>query len=390
MARVQSLDAFEFKGSAKTTWLFLRVTSTSGVAGYGEITHFGVEAGARQKLDALAAAAVGLDTADRERFVRDRLARERDLAGQIILSGFEQALIDIRARELGVSACELLGGQRAPDVTCYANINRGTLDHSPEGFASRAAAAVAAGYPAVKLAPFDGVVAADVGTREAADLVRTGIDRVAAVRNAVGPAIRVAVDCHGRFNEVMAKHMIRELAPHDPFWVEEPVREEPGNYPLLRRIRSFANDRGIRVAGGEDQFMINTFRAIVDSECMDVVLPDVRFCGGPLEALRIGHLAVGAGMEFSLHNPVGPVLDAVSLRVAAAAPSLIMLERTFEEFEGHLGLTKPAMSHPPGQADFTAPGWGVDIDEANLTPLTWPAEAASADLHAVAGAGPYA
>ncbi len=79
----------------------------------------------------------------------------------------------------------MLGRKRA-SVPAYANINRGVRERSPQGFADAARGAVAAGYRAVKLAPFDGVISQDAATTPIDERTRAGIDRVYAVRDAVG------------------------------------------------------------------------------------------------------------------------------------------------------------------------------------------------------------
>ncbi len=387
---IKDFEVFEASISAKTTWLFLRVTAQSGVTGLGEITYFGREAGVRQQVDILRRAAAGLPVRQREAFLRDRHARERGRIARLVLSGLEQALIDICARELQVAAVELIGGARTDAVACYANVNRGTVDRSPQGYAERARRAVDLGYRTLKLAPFDGVVAKELGGPDGDRLIAAGVARVRAVRDAVGGDVRLNVDCHGRFNEVTAKAIIRDLADVDLYWLEEPIPEGRDRYQAIRRLRSYANDRGIRLAGGESEFGVAGYRGIVESECLDVVLPDIRFCGGVQEVLRIAHYVTSAGCEFSLHNPVGPVLDAVSLQTACAAPAATVIERTFEEVAGQATLVDPGLRHPADAplVERDLPGWGIDLDEAAVAAIGRPDR--SADFHNVAGAGQYA
>ncbi len=99
-------------------------------------------------------------------------------------------------------------------VPAYANINRSVTDRAPAGFADAARRAVAAGYRAVKLAPFDGVIAQDAAHTPIDARTRDGLDRVFAVRDAVGPRVAVMVDCHWRFDVdarggVIARHRTR-------------------------------------------------------------------------------------------------------------------------------------------------------------------------------------
>lgn len=124
----------------------------------------------------------------------------------------KQALADLRARRLGVPVHILLGGKARDAVRVYANINRGARDRSVEGIALAARNAVAAGFRAVKIAPFDGVLS-DSTDKSALDTrTQAGIDRVYGIREAVGPDIDILVDCHWRFHESGALELIRKLA----------------------------------------------------------------------------------------------------------------------------------------------------------------------------------
>lgn len=334
--------------SPRTTWLFLRATNRDGLAGVGEITCFGHEA-------AVAGAVADM------LWARPDVALEPDaaLVTRVAASGLEQARIDLEARVAGIPAAEQLASRSQEPVRAYANINRGTVDRSPQGHARRAVEAVSAGYDALKLAPFD-----DVGPDgKGADAVAYGIDCVFAVRDAVGKDVAINVDCHARFDEASAREMIRSVAAAEPFWIEEPLPETVANASALRRLRHQANARGIRLAGGENDAGIERYRMRVAQGGLDVMLPDIRFCGGVAEALRIAEVIAGAGLAFSLHNPVGPVLDAISRRVAAVAPSLVMLERTFVEAPIQAVLTLPPWRDPGNQNyhDLAQPGWGTDI-----------------------------
>jgi len=383
---IQSIAMHEVFVSAKTIWAVVEVTATSGLTGLGEVTYFGREDGVRQQLKVLQGVAAGLPVSGGEAFLRPRYRKESDRVAQVALSGLEQALIDIQAKELGVAAHHILGGNCTSGVQVYANINRGTADRSPAGYADRAREAVSAGYDALKIAPFDGVR----GTSGAP--VTAGIDVVLAVRDAVGRDVSINVDCHARFTEVGAKDMIRAVAEAKPFWIEQPLDEAPSHRRALQRVRSFANDRGIRIAGAENDYGLDAYREIVNAECMDVLLPDIRMGGGVREILRIAHLVDGAGLEFSLHNPVGPVLDAISLQIARMAPSIVMLERTFRESRIQTEITDPAFREPSesGFDAFDAPGWGIDLCRDRVFALAPDTKTRHADFHAVGGAGQYA
>ena len=129
----------------------------------------------------------------------------------------------MNGRALGVPIHRLLGGAVRDRIRLYANINRAVTDRSPAGFARAAATAVAEGFTAVKLAPFDGVHWSQRDRAEARPALARGIERVAAVRDAIGPDVELMVDCHERFNREMAVRVARELARLDVVWFEDPT-----------------------------------------------------------------------------------------------------------------------------------------------------------------------
>lgn len=361
---VQSLDCDICTISEKSAWVFLRLGLSSGVTGLGEATLFGLEGGVVQKVAAFGQALRGLDIRDGLAWAEERTFREFDSLSQLVLSGIEQAMLDARAKTLGIEAQELIGGRRRGAVPVYANLNRGTLDRSPEGWAMRAAAAVADGFRALKMAPFDGVINTDLSAREVAARIGHGLDCIAAVRGAVGPDIALNIDCHGRFNDATAREIFRRIAPHNPHWVEMPVPEKADRLGNARRLRGLANDLGFRLAGAELVFGLGAVRQMIEAGAYDVYMPDLRHCGGVLEALRIAGLVHSAGLEFSLHNPAGPLLDRISLEVATAAPSVVMIEHQYREHPLHETLLRPQPGVPVAGfvASAIAPGWGAEFD----------------------------
>ena len=83
------------------------------------------------------------------------------------LSAIEQSLWDLQGQALGVPCYQLFGGRLRPRVRQYANINRMTTDRTPAGFARSAEQAAAAGFDALKMAPFDGMPKAAGAARSA-------------------------------------------------------------------------------------------------------------------------------------------------------------------------------------------------------------------------------
>jgi galactonate dehydratase len=128
----------------------------------------------------------------------------------------------------------------------------------------------------------------------------------------------------------MARTVLREAGDAGLYWLEEPLDEEAFDPHTARALRSFANDRGIRIAGGEHLDSMAGARDFLSRGACDAILPDIRWTG-----IRTGmamlELAAASGVGVSLHNPAGPVLDRISIQVAAALPGFLILERQVRE-----------------------------------------------------------
>ena len=362
--RVVRLQAHVAEVTPKTRWVFVQVTTASGLVGTGEGSLNNQEAAV---LDALRVRSVALFALPHAGPVA--WPKPQGLAEAAAVSSLDQALWDITAQRGGQSVAAALGGERRSSIPLYANINRRTLDRSPAGFAASALDALAAGFEAVKIAPFDEVAP---GSARLQGSLSSGLARIAATREVIGPARDLMVDCHWRLDEREAETVIREgeaLALH---WVECPLPETEANLAALRRLRTLANARGICLAGCETAVGEEGFAPFLGALAYDAMMPDAKYVGGLAEMLRIAGTFAAAGVAFSPHNPTGPVCHAASLQVCAAAGTLDRLEVQFDEtplfdelVEGALPRARQGEGVLPG-----GPGLGIRLSPAVLSRLS--------------------
>jgi galactonate dehydratase len=337
------IDRIEFRGinvTPRTNWCFLEVRTEDGLVGVGECTlsnHEGLLAAEAQRL---AAAAVGQDARQRNRLARLIPHAPGGLVAATIVSAFEQALADLAARRAGQPLHLFLGGALRDPVRLYANINRGAHPRSPDGFAGAARRAVAEGFRALKLAPFEPLVWEDGFCETNRAAYAEGLARIAAVREAVGPDIEVMVDAHWRFSPGGAAGLVADLAEFRLYWLECPIAE--ANRAEIRRLRGMANDRGMRLAGAESLAGLAAYRPLVETGCYDVLMPDVKHAGGLEEIRRIAALAQTAGVEIAPHNPTGPVCHAHSVHLCAVIPNFLFLEVQYGETEAFFDMVEGA------------------------------------------------
>jgi galactonate dehydratase len=286
MTHITTLTPYSARISDKTVWTFVCVHDSAGREGWGEATLPGEHAVVHTHVAALAPTLHGL-TPDAGLTQLAALLPSADTPRAAALSALDQALWDLIAQARGLPLAQALGLPQRATVKLYANINRGTLDRSPEGFAARAREAALRGFTAIKIAPFDDVRPESAHTPEGQRLIARGVKRVLAVRAAIGDERALMVDCHWRFTEATASAALHELAPAHLYWFECPLPETHEHFDALRRLKAKANAMGVKTAGCEMLTGVAAFGEYLDGGIYDAIMPDVKYAGGLREMLRI-------------------------------------------------------------------------------------------------------
>jgi galactonate dehydratase len=364
MSSIAAIEAVVVNVSPKTNWTFIAVRTDAGVTGWGECSLNRWEPLLTAYVEVLAQDIVGRDVSTAAEAIRYLPHSPGGLVAHAVRSALEQAITDISAQLAAQAIHQFIGPARRHTVPAYANINRGVRSRSPEGFADAARAALAAGYQCVKLAPFDGVIAEDADLTPIDDRIHEGLDRVFAVRDAIGPGSPLLVDCHWRLDEARATALIGDIAPASPYWIECPISEHPSQFGAIARLRERTRSQGIQLAGGEMITGAEQAAAMCASSLYDVLMPDVKYAGGYHGMLAIAKICNASGVTFSPHNPTGPIAHLASIHVCAAAPDVLWLEHQWAEsplFDALIGgcaapLVDGAFVVP------SAPGLGAALD----------------------------
>ncbi len=358
--RVEEMSLTSVRVSERTAWMFVHLRTNRGLAGLGECS-----VGNRRELPALNdafEAARGRSPFDIEAY--RAAGRERAAAGAIFeataFSAIEQALWDLVGKAVDAPVHQLAGGLLRENLPAYANINRATRERTPAAFAANARAAVEEGFTAIKAAPFDGFPALDAPGSEVAAAADLGVACVKAIRGAVGPDVDILIDCHSFFDVDLAIEIAGRLEPQDLAWYEEPVA--PTDVAATKAI-----ERGIeqRMAGGEFLFGIEGFGPLCREQAVDVIMPDVKHCGGLLEARKIAAVAELDDVAVSPHNPSGPVATAASAQLCAGLANFEILEMQWGEAGWRGDLVEPPERFENGSiAVPEGPGLGVELNDA--------------------------
>ena len=288
------------------------------------------------------------------RLYQDTWARGGAL-GTTALSGIDIALWDLKGKILNRPVYELLGGPIRPDVRVYANgwySGSGT----PEQMGEWARAVVEKGFDAMKFDPFGTNNYYTISPQEA----QLAEDRVAAVREAVGPHVEILVEVHAKFNVATAIHLGQRLEKYRPFWFEEPVSQE--NVSEMAQVR-----RNVRIpiATGERLFTKFPFFELVKHEAVDVLQPDICNAGGITELKKISAIAETQHLSMAPHNTNGPIGTVASFHLAPAMPNFLIQEYHAEFYEPWLFDLVPDQPRRTGNHVPlpNGPGLGVTIDE---------------------------
>lgn len=364
--KITGLRTSVVKVTRRGDWVFVRVDTDEGITGIGEASQSGNDTLALGALRQMEDRLIGQDPFRIGTIWRDLAHPGGVFSGrggravQTALSAVEQALWDILGKALGVPVHTLLGGRLRDRIRLYANVNRGTWDRSPEGFAESARRAVREGFAAVKCAPFDEVHRRNLDRVDLRRSIDVGLERLRAVREAVGEDVDVLVDCHGRFTRYLARRVAQEVEALDLFWFEEPVP-----CTQLQGLASVTAFTSLPVASGESLFGRESFWEMISTRAVDVLMPDVKHAGGIQECVRIAGLAEVMDLPVAPHNPSGPVSTAVSVHLCAVIPNFLILEYAWGEVPWRGELVTPSENIVDGYLDVpTAPGLGIELNEA--------------------------
>ena len=354
--KIAALETFLTNAGIRN-YLFLRLRTDSGLTGIGEASLEWQERTVQTLVhEWVEGRVLGRDPFDIEAVIGD-LIRDQYQGGATVhtaISGVEIALWDILGKACRQPVYNLLGGRCHRRLPAYANGWYGGA-HAPADFAERARAAVARGYGALKLDPF-GTAWKDM-TAEESELA---VERVAAVRAAVGEHIDLMIEFHGRLSAGCAATMLRRLEPFYPLWCEEPVA--PEKIELLAEVK---RQTSCPIAAGERLYTLADFYRLVALRAADVVQMDIAHCGGLLVSKKIAALAAVQDLRVAPHCSIGPVALAAALHFDLSTPNFFIQE-AFAEFDVPWRNALVCGWNPLRNGEFVladTPGLGLELNE---------------------------
>jgi L-alanine-DL-glutamate epimerase-like enolase superfamily enzyme len=284
------------------------------------------------------------------------------------ISGLDTAIWDLMAREAGLPLYRLLGGYR-DEVRTYASAGFYAEGKDASGLADEARRYVEAGFRHVKIkvgrttdTPVNPLVhmdAPDFATVTFAE----DLQRVGAVRKAIGDGVHIMVDANNAWTKPTALEAGREFERLGVHWFEEPVATDD-----RKGSAALAAVLSVPVAGYETRTGLAGFRDLIADGAVDIVQPDVIWTGGITACRRIAALAMAAGLPCVPHVFSTAVSLAANLHFIASIPNSYLLE--FDQNPN--ALRTELLDHPiqPDEHGIVAvpegPGLGVRLDEETL------------------------
>jgi galactonate dehydratase len=147
------------------------------------------------------------------------------------------------------------------------------------------------------------------------------VERVAAVREAVGPQIDLAIDMHGRYDTSSGIRVAKALEPYQLMWLEEPV--PPENIDAMREVKRCTSTP---ICAGENLYLRWGFRNLIEEQAVDIIMPDLPKCCGLSEGKKIANMAEVYYIPMAPHNVCGPLGTIASAHCCAAIPNFLVLE----------------------------------------------------------------
>ena len=341
-------------------WCFCKLETSDGRVGWGEPIVEGRSKTVRAAVEELLDGYLLGEDPDRIEHHWQRMYRGGFYRGGPVLmsaiAGIDQALWDLKGKAFDAPIYELLGGPVRDRVRVYQWIG----GDRPADVGDAAAEQGDAGFTALKMNATSELRRVD--TPAAVD---AAADRLATVRDRVGPEVDVGVDFHGRVSKPMAKRLVEALEPHDPFFFEEPVLPEH-----LDDLAEIAQHTTIPIATGERLYSRWDFKQLFEDGHIDVIQPDLSHAGGITECKKIADMAEAYDVALAPHCPLGPIALASCIQVDAVAPNALIQEQSLDIHYNETSdvldyLADPAVfEYEDGFVDLPdGPGLGIEIDE---------------------------
>ena len=343
-------------------WLFLKIDTDQGLSGWGEPIVEGRADAVRAAVEEFEKYLIGKDPMRIEDHWQVMYRSGFYRGGpetMSAISGIDQALWDIKGKAYNAPVYELLGGACRDKLRVYRWIG----GDRPSDIQAAALEARSQGYSAVKMNATEELHYIDSFKK-----VEAVCQRVAAIRDALGYDLDVALDFHGRVHTSMAKVLAKELDAFHLMFIEEPVL--PQNNEALREIARYTSTP---ISTGERMFSRWDFKNLLQDGYVDIIQPDLSHAGGISECKKIAAMAEAYDVAVAPHCPLGPVALSACVQLDICTPNVFIQEQSLGIHYNKGGdlldyIKDPSIfQYKDGYIELLqGPGLGVEVNEEAL------------------------
>ena len=349
--KITRLETIWFDDQPNTIWL--RIYTDDGLVGLGE-TFYVPRAISAMIHDVFASLLLGRSPLDIENHWNNMMGTVNffGFGGSEMraISAVDVALWDILGQYSGQPIYTLLGGRNRDRIMIYNTC----VSHGPyqdfhrwrekEQTGELATELLKSGIKAMKIWPFDQFgtsLGGPIGQRAGAEAVgpvthfiskeqlKKGVSYVEDIRNTVGDKIEIAIEGHARWNLPEATKIAHVLEPYDILWLEEIIPpDNPESYARLKQ------DTKIPLCVSERLFTRFGFRAVVEQNAADIIMPDMAWTGGISETRKICALADTYYLPITSHDTIGPVALWSAAHLMLHIPNAMIMETVRAYYEG--------------------------------------------------------
>ncbi len=371
-------------------WIFVRVDTDAGISGWGECSDGRSPYGVTGTVRDLTPLLIGKDPRAYEMRFWDMLRGTRQSPGGIAakaIAGVELALIDIKARALGISVVELFGGPTREQVRVYwshcgtSRARHYDLLNTPplrtmDDIAALGREVVARGYTALKtniVIPGDpagvyfGGFGGEPGTTDGVvsrQMLRHIETLIGTFRDAVGPDVDINLDLNFNFKPESCMRIAQVLEQFDLLWLEIDMYEPDA-------IRQIKDATSTKICTGENLFYMREFIPYFQARSADVFMIDVPW-NGFAQSKKVGDLAEAYQLNVAPHNYYSHLSTCISASLCAVLPNVRIMEIDVDDVPWREDMVTNVPHIENGYLTIpSGPGWGIEMVEEVLKAHPW-------------------
>lgn len=366
--KITAIESLQWKEFPRL--LVVRVHTDSGIIGLGE-TVDKVHGSKGALHGTIAPLALGQDPLDIEglwRFVMDNIMYHGYAGAETrALSAIEVALWDIMGKHYGAPLYHLLGGKTRDKIPTY-NTCIGFGEYQDyqawhEDAGQLAQSLLDDGISAMKIWPFDKYSEASFGQYISQASIEDGLRPIQQIRDTVGDAMEIGIECHFRWNRVSMERIARALEPYNILFLEDVL---PAVYP--DEIKALSQKTTIPIIGSELLMTRWQVREWLEKHVSQILMTDPVWNGGIAETRKIAILAETFGIPLVLHNVAGPICHVACMHLAAHIPNLYFVESVRAFYKSYFSILSDFVpTVTDGHLDIPdKAGLGIELNTAIL------------------------